>query len=67
MLDGKSPEGLSHAIYARGLGKISGQTIRRIEDKGVVPHVRHQFRLAAYFDRQVIDIWELPARERVAA
>lgn len=61
---GLSPEALSHAIYAAGIGSVSGKTIRRIE-AGMVPTVRVQFALSAFFDRQVVSIW--PPAVRVAA
>ena len=64
---GLSPEQLSHAIYGAGLGTISGQTIRRTEDKGAIPQVRNRFALAQFFDREVVDIWQPKRQVRQSA
>jgi hypothetical protein len=61
---GLSPEQLSHALYVEGLGSVSGKTIRRLEAEPYpVPQVRVQFALAAFHERQVVDIWR-PRRVR---
>jgi len=63
---GLSPEGLSHALHAAGLGYVSGKTIRRVE-AGAIPTVRVQFALAQFFDGRVpSQVW-VPRSYRVAA
>lgn len=64
-LRGLSPEALAMEITLTGAGPVSGKTIRRIEF-GAVPTVRIQFALAAFFDKQVTDLWPV-APIRVAA
>lgn len=62
---GLSYEALAYAIYEKSLGDVSGRTIRRIEDDGVVPRVRIQFALASFFGREVSSLWQ-PTRVRRA-
>ncbi|MDX6534004.1 MAG: hypothetical protein QOF68_1748 [Gaiellales bacterium] len=64
---GLSPEQMPHAMLAKKLTPVSGPTIRRVEDIGAIPQVRHRFALAQFFDRQVTDIWRGKARRRVVA
>lgn len=62
---GLSPEALSYAILAAGLGSVSGKTIRRTE-KGMVPTARVQYAVATFFERGVSQIWTAPPEQRAA-
>lgn len=65
---GLSPEEMPHAMRVAGIeirNIPSSRTIRRVE-AGVVPQVRHQFGLAAFYERPLVAIWE-PRRARVTA
>jgi DNA-binding XRE family transcriptional regulator len=48
---GLSPEELGYEI------NVSGRTIRRIEDEGLVPLVRTMFALAQWAGEDVNDLW----------
>lgn len=66
---GLSPEQVPHAMRKAGVARLhipSGRTIRRVEDEGVVPHVRHRFGLAEFYGLNMGQIWE-PAKRKVAA
>lgn len=54
---GLSPEALSRAIFVRGLGYVSGRTIRNTEKHETVPTLRVRAALAGYFDRSPRSIW----------
>jgi DNA-binding XRE family transcriptional regulator len=54
---GLSPEGLSRAIFAAGLGYVAGRTIRNIEKREIVPTLRVRTALARYFDRPARSVW----------
>lgn len=64
---GLSPEALSYAIFKAGYGSVSAKTIRRVEDPevGMVPRVRVQFAIAAYFERPVSSIWSAEQTRKV--
>lgn len=58
--EGLSPETLG------GLVKVSGHTIRRIEDQGAIPTPRVQFALAEHFQMRPTDLWHpQPRRQAV--
>lgn len=59
---GLSPEQMPFAMLAAGLEPVSGKTIRRIEDLGVIPQVRVKFALAEFFEREIKDIWRTRRR-----
>ena len=63
---GFSPEQMPHAMLAAKVAPVSGPTIRRIEDQGAIPQVRHRFALAQFFGRQVIEIWAVKPRRKPA-
>lgn len=50
---GLSPEQLGVQI------KVSGRTIRRVEEEGMVPTARVMFALAAWTGDEVVDLWRL--------
>jgi transcriptional regulator with XRE-family HTH domain len=64
---GLSPEALAFEIAKRGGGYISGRTIRRIENNGVIPTVRVQFALASFFDMRPSQVWTDRTSRAVAA
>lgn len=73
---GLSPAQLSDAIAQQGLGYVSGQTIRRVEEGMCNPRARTQYQIAAFFGLRPSELWPVEAvpvrrparqRERVAA
>lgn len=67
---GLTPEALSYEIYrVAPRAPVSGRTIRRIENDGVIPSVRVMFGIASAFGMVPSQIWApaAPARRQVAA
>ena len=64
---GLSPEALAWEIYKTARIQVSGRTIRRIEQAGVIPTPRVQFALASFFGLRPTEIWPLPSQRKVAA
>jgi DNA-binding XRE family transcriptional regulator len=64
---GLTPEDLAYRIASKGAGTVSGRTIRRIEDHGVIPTVRIQFAIAKHFGMAPSQLWTVSTRRRRVA
>lgn len=51
-------EGLSPEQLGMQCG-VAGKTIRSCEERGTIPHVYNQLKLARYFEKSPSDIWTL--------